>query len=163
TLGANEALIGSNADCQRLALLSYFKTSRNSDEGQPVKHTIDNNAVLGKVDWTLGKASTLSVSYNFNFSNNENQTFDVATYGTSPAAAGGYRPQTVGCSNGTYVTAPATCPSGSTTTGGPLLFYLQSSSPDGIARDAAGESDINNEELSLFVQDKWRAARGVTI
>jgi hypothetical protein len=292
TLGANEALIGSNADCQRLALLSFFKSSRNSDEGQPVKHTIDNNAVLGKVDYTLGKGSTLSFSYNFNFSNNDNQTFDVATYGTSsngtegpskinilnvnlltpltsnrlnefhitmsresrprsatpsnipadtgmgfatsfrfgnpfflapnvdelvkrfqikdnvtlvkgahtfktgaewlytnnyqvfrgffegrylfdsvngflrytsPAAPGGYGPQTVGCSNGTYVTAPATCPAGSTTTGGPLLFYLQSSSPDGIARDAAGESDINNDELSLFVQDKWRAARGVTI
>jgi hypothetical protein len=83
TLGANEGLINSNADCQRLALLSFFKASRGADEGQPVKHTIDNNAVLGKVDWTLGKASTLSVSYNFNFSNNENQTFDVATYGTS--------------------------------------------------------------------------------
>jgi len=292
TLGANEGLINSNADCQRLALLSFFKASRGADEGQPVKHTIDNNAVLGKVDWTLGKASTLSVSYNFNFSNNENQTFDVATYGTSangtegpskinilnanlltpltsnrlnefhitvsresrpreatdsnipadtgmgfatsfrfgnpfflapnvdelvkrfqikdnltlvrgahtfktgaewlhtnnyqvfrgffkgrylfdsvngflryssPAAAGGYGPQTVGCSNGTYVTAPAACPAGSTTTGGPLLFYLQSSSPDGIARDAAGESDINNDELSLFVQDKWRAGRGITI
>ena len=82
---------------------------------------------------------------------------------TSPAAPAAIGPQTVGCSNGTYVTAPASCPAGSTTTGGPLLFYLQSSSPDGIARDAAGESDINNDELSLFVQDKWRAGRGITI
>ena len=62
-----------------------------------------------------------------------------------------------------YVTAPATCPAGTTTTGGPLLFYLQSSSPDGIARDAAGASDINNEEFSLFVQDKWQAGHGLTI
>ncbi|HUR32500.1 MAG TPA: TonB-dependent receptor [Vicinamibacterales bacterium] len=292
TLGANESLINSSADCQRLALLAFFKASRGADEGQPVTHTVNNNAVLGKVDWTLGTASTLSLSYNFNFSENENQTFDVATYGTSangtegpskinilnvnlltpltttrlnefhvtvsresrprsatpsnipadtgigfapsfrfgnpfflapgvdelvkrfqvkdnltlvrgahtiktgvewlhtnnyqifrgffkgrylfdsvagflrytsPSAPGGFGPRTVGCSNGSYVTAPASCPAGSAATGGPLLFYLQSSSPDGIARDAAGESDINNEEVSLFVQDKWRAGRGLTI
>jgi hypothetical protein len=69
----------------------------------------------------------------------------------------------VGCSNGTYVTAPAGCPAGSTTTGGPLFFYLQSSSPDGIARDAAGASDITNEEFSLFIQDKWLVGRGLTL
>ena len=77
--------------------------------------------------------------------------------------AGGFGPNTIGCSNGSYVTAPASCPAGTTTTGGPLLFYLQSSSPDGIARDAAGASDINNEELSLFIQDKWQAGHGLTI
>src|SRR5262249_26187506 len=81
----------------------------------------------------------------------------------SPAAPGGFGPFTVGCSNGAYVTAPASCPAGSTTTGGPLLFYLQSSSPDGIARDAAGASDISNEEVALFVQDKWQPASGLTI
>src|SRR5207247_4313746 len=62
----------------------------------------------------------------------------------SPAAAGGFGPNTVGCSNGAYVTAPASCPAGSTTTGGPLLFYLQSSSPDGIARDDAGASESSD-------------------
>ena len=62
-----------------------------------------------------------------------------------------------------YVTAPAACPAGTTTTGGPLLFYLQSSSPDGIARDAAGASDINNEEFALFIQDKWQVGRGLTL
>jgi hypothetical protein len=80
----------------------------------------------------------------------------------SPAAAGGFGPFTVGCSNGAYVTAPASCPGSSTPTGGPLLFYLQSSSPDGIARDAAGASDINNNELALFIQDKWQVGRGLT-
>src|SRR5262249_58490635 len=68
-----------------------------------------------------------------------------------------------GCSNGSYVTAPAACPAGSSATGGPLLFYLQSSSPDGVARDIAGASDISNEELSLFVQDKWQPGRGLTV
>jgi hypothetical protein len=61
------------------------------------------------------------------------------------------------------VTAPASCPAGSKSTGGPLLFYLQSSSPDGIARDAAGASDISNEEFALFVQDKWQAGHGLTL
>src|SRR5262249_22886350 len=81
----------------------------------------------------------------------------------SPAAPGGFGPFTVGCSNGSYVTAPTPCPAGSTSTGGPLLFYLQSSSPDGIARDAAGASDISNEEFALFIQDKWQAGNGLTV
>jgi hypothetical protein len=292
TLGANEALINSSPDCQRLALLNFFKTNRGQDEGQPVAHTVGNAALLGKIDWATSHSSNLSVSYNFNYSKNENQTFDVPTYGTSangtegpskinllnanlftsltptrlnelhvtvsresrprsttpsnipadtgmgfgpsfrfgnpffvapnvdelvkrfqvkdnvtmvngthtikagaewlhtnnfqvfrgffegrylfdsvtgflryasPARAGGFGPNTIGCSNGSYVTAPASCPAGTTTTGGPLLFYLQSSSPDGIARDAAGASDINNEEFSLFIQDKWQAGSGLTI
>jgi hypothetical protein len=292
TLAANEALINASADCQRVALINFFKTSRGQDEGQPVPHTVNNAALLGKIDWATSHSSNLSVSYNFNYSRNENQTFDVATYGTSangtegpskinllnanlftsvsptrlnefhvtlsresrprlatssnipadtgigfapsfrfgnpffvapnvdefvkrfqvkdnftmvrgahtiktggewlhtnnaqvfrgffegrylfdsvagflryasPAASGGFGPNTIGCSNGTYVTAPANCSAGTTTTGGPLLFYLQSSSPDGIARDAAGASDINNEEFSLFIQDKWQAGRGLTL
>src|SRR3977135_932922 len=80
----------------------------------------------------------------------------------SPAAPGGFGPFTVGCSNGTYVTAPTPCPGNSSASGGPLLLYLQSSSPDGIARDAAGASDINNEEYALFIQDKWQPGHGVT-
>ena len=292
TLAANEALINSSSDCQRVALINFFKTSRGQDEGQPVAHTISNAALLGKIDWATNRSSNLSVSYNFNHSKNDNQTFDVPTYGTSangtegpskinllnanlftslsatrlnefhvtvsresrprlttssnipadtgmgfatsfrfgnpfflapnvdelvkrfqlkdnftvvrgahtfkaggewlhtnnvqvfrgffegrylfdsvtgflrytsPAAAGGYGPNTIGCSNGAYVTAPAGCPAGTTTTGGPLLFYLQSSSPDGVARDEAGASDITNEEFSLFVQDKWQAGGGLTV
>lgn len=292
TLAANEALINANPDCQRLALLGFFRSSRGQDEGQPVKHTINNNAMLGKLDWNLSPSNNLSASYNFNDSKNDNQTFDVATYGNSangiegpskinvlnlnlfstvtanrlnelhltysregrprsavpskvPAdtamgfgttfrfgnpfflapnvdeqmdrfqlkdnfsvvtgkhtvkaggewmhsnnaqvfrgffegryifdsvagflryasapAAGGFGPFTVSCSNGTYVTAPASCAGSTTPTGGPLLFYLQSSSPDGVARDAAGASDINNEEFSLFVQDRWQAGRGLTV
>jgi hypothetical protein len=291
TLAANQALIDGSSDCQRLALVNFFKTSRGQDESLPVDHTINNNAILAKADWNLTSGSNLSVSYNFDYSKNLNQTFDVATYGTSangtegpskinilnvnlfstvtanklnefhvtysrevrprsatpssipadtgigfapsfrfgnpfflapnvdelvkrfqlkdnfsivtgehtiktggewlhtnnaqvfrgffegrylfdsvtgflrytsPAAPGGFGPNTIGCSNGAYVTAPASCPAGSTAAG-PLLFYLQSSSPDGIARDAAGASDISNEEFSLFIQDKWQPGHGVTI
>jgi outer membrane receptor for ferrienterochelin and colicin len=292
TLAANEALIAGSADCQRLALLNFFRTRRGQDEGQPIQHQINNSALLTKLDWTLTPRNNLSASYNFDHSKNTNQTFDVATYGNSangiegpakinvvnvnlfstvtasrlnefhvtysredrprsavpssvPAdtamgfattfrfgnpfflgpnidelvkriqvkdnfsivtgrhtiktggewlhtnntqvfrgffegryifdsvpgflryasapAAGGFGPFTVGCSNGSYVTAPAACPAGSTATGGPLLFYLQSSSPDGIARDAAGASDVSNEEFALFVQDKWQSGRGLTV
>jgi len=292
TLGANEALINGSTDCQRLALLAFFRSNRGQDEGQPVKHSINNNALLGKIDSSITPANNLSASYNFNYSKNDNQTFDVPTYGTSangtegpskinvfnfnlfstlrsnrlnefhltysrenrprsatpssvpadtamgsdtvfrfgnpfflapnvdelmqriqlknnfsivsgrhtfkaggewvhsnnvqvfrgffkgrylfdsvtsflrytsPAAPGGFGPFTVGCTGGIYVTAPASCPAGTTTNGGPLLFYLQSSSPDGIARDEAGASDISNEEFALFVQDKWQVGRGLTV
>jgi hypothetical protein len=291
TLAANEALINGSADCQRLALLGFFR-ARGQDEGQQVQHTITNNSLLTKLDWNLTPANNLSGSYNFNYSKNVNQTFDVATYGNSangiegpskinvlnlnlfttvsanrlnelhvtysrenrprsatpsaipadtgigfattfrfgnpfflapnvdevvkrfqlkdnfsivtgrhtiktggewvhtnnfqvfrgffkgrylfdsvagflryasPAATGGFGPNTVGCANGTFVTAPASCAADTRASGGPLVFYLQSSSPDGIARDDAGASDINNEELALFVQDKWQAGHGLTV
>src|SRR6185312_9888645 len=83
TLLANEALIGANADCQRLALLGFFQSRRNQNEGLPIDHTINNNAMLAKVDWNLTPANQLSASYNFDYSKNVNQTFDVATYGNS--------------------------------------------------------------------------------
>jgi hypothetical protein len=292
TVAANEALINASPDCQRVALLNFFRSARGQEEGLPVKHSVNNNAMLTKLDWSLSPSNNLSASYNFNHSRNLNQTFDVATYGNSangtegpskinvlnlnlfttlsanrlnefhvtysredrprsanesnvPAdtamgfgptfrfgnpfflgpnvdelmqrfqvknnlsivtgrhtikaggewmhsnnvqvfrgffrgkyifnsvtgflryasapAPGGFGPFAVGCSNGSYVTAPASCPAGATPGVAPLLFYLQSSSPDGVARDAAGASDINNEEFSLFIQDKWLAGRGLTI
>src|SRR5207237_1654079 len=289
---ANFALINSSVNCKRLALLNIFNTTRGNDEGQPVKHTIHNDALLAKIDMNVNSANTLSVPYNFDYSKNANQTFDVPTYGssangtegpskihimnvnlfstvtsnqlnefhltysredrprsatpssippdtgvgfspsfrfgnpfflapnvdelvkrfqlkdnfsivtgrhtiktggewlrtnttqvfrgffegrylfgsgvdflryTSAPAAAGFGPNAVGCSDGTYVTAPASCPAGSTPNGGPLYFYLQSSSPDGIARDAAGASDISNEEVALFIQDRWLPGRGLTV
>ena len=296
TIGSNEALIAGSPDCQRVALLNFLRAARGQDDGQPVKHTVHNDALLTKLDWNLSPANNLSVSYSFDYSKNLNQTFDVATYGTSangtegpskinimnanlfstvsanklnelhltvsrenrprsttpssipadtaigfgttfrfgtpfflgpnvdevvkrfqvkdnfsvisgkhtikaggewlhtqnvqvfrgffqgryifdsvpgflrytsPAGPGGFGPFTIGCASGGtsvgYVTAPASCPAGSAPSGGPLLFYLQSSSPDGIARDAAGASDIDNEELALFVQDRWQAGHGLTL
>src|SRR5262249_8016288 len=53
------------------------------DEGQPIDHKINNTAVLGKVDWVLNPKNNLAVSWNFDYSKNTNQTFDVATYGNS--------------------------------------------------------------------------------
>ncbi len=83
TIQANEALINSSADCQRLALLNFFKTTRQQDEGAPVKKPINTSSFLGKLDFKLTEANELAFSYNFLRTNKENETFDVATYGAS--------------------------------------------------------------------------------
>lgn len=291
-VSVNEALINSNVDCQRLALINFFRVTRGQEEGLPVSHRIRNNALLGKIDVDLTTNHRLTLSHNFDYSRNENQTFDVATYGNSangiegpskinafnanffstlsatqvnefhftyareerprsavtsnipadtamgfattfrfghpfflqpnvdetfwrtqvkdnfsiiagrhnikvggewmhslnsqvfrgffegryifdsvtgflryaaPAAAGGFGPNTVGCSNGTFVTAPATCPVGTTANGGPLLLYLQGAGPSGPATDAAGFSEIKNEDLAAFAQDKWQIRPNFTL
>jgi len=83
TILANEALIGANTDCQRLALINFFRATRNQEEGLPINRPIRNTALLGKLDWNLSPANKLAISYNFDYSKNTNQTFDVATYGNS--------------------------------------------------------------------------------
>lgn len=83
TIPANEAVIISNPDCQRLALLNFLRTSRNQEEGTPIDRAVRNTAFLGKLDLELNDRNKLSASYNFDFSKNTNQTFDVPTYGVS--------------------------------------------------------------------------------
>jgi outer membrane receptor for ferrienterochelin and colicin len=83
TIIANEGLINGNVDCQRLALLNFFRTTRNQEEGLPIKHKINNQAFFSKGSFKLNDANQLEVSYNFDHSKNTNQTFDVATYGNS--------------------------------------------------------------------------------
>jgi hypothetical protein len=291
TILANEAAINGSADCQRLALLTFFRNTRTQEEGLPVQHKINNQAFLVKTDFDLTASNKLGISYNFDYSRNENQTFDVATYGNSangiegpskinnfnlnllstisatklneahfsytrenrpraavtsnvPAdtamgfatsfrfghpfflnptvdellwrtdikdnfsivtgnhnvkfggewlhtlndqvfrgffqgryifdsvtgflryasapGAGGFGPNAIGCSNGTYVTAPTPCPVGTTATGGPLLLFLQGAGRTGPATDAAGASSIKNEDYALFAQDRWQVKSNVT-
>jgi Carboxypeptidase regulatory-like domain/TonB dependent receptor/TonB-dependent Receptor Plug Domain len=83
TILANEALINGNADCQRLALINFMRTTRNQEEGLPILHKINNQAFFSRVDFDINNANHLSVSYNFDHSKNTNQTFDVNTYGNS--------------------------------------------------------------------------------
>jgi Carboxypeptidase regulatory-like domain/TonB-dependent Receptor Plug Domain len=297
TIQQNESLIASNPDCQRTALLGFFQTRLGQNEGLPITHPQKTFAVLGKVDVVANTNNNVSGSWNFNHSRKENETFDVATYGTSangvegdparinvmnlnwfttlssrllneahftysresrprtavesslPAdtgigfgpsfrfgnpfflqpnvdeliwrtqlrnnvslivgphtikvggewmhtlndqvfrgfftgrylfssvpgflryasapAAGGFGPNTISCSTPafvtTYVTAPATCPAGFTADGGPLLFYLQGAGRSGPATDAAGASNITNNEFSLFAQDSWQIRPNVTV
>ncbi|HYK22020.1 MAG TPA: TonB-dependent receptor, partial [Pyrinomonadaceae bacterium] len=83
TILANEALINANDDCARLALINFFRTTRSQEEGLPVEHKINNQAFLAKTDFNISKSNQLAVSYNFDYSKNTNQTFDVLTYGNS--------------------------------------------------------------------------------
>lgn len=292
TIFANEGLINGSEDCQRLALINFFRATRNQEEGLPILHKINNQAFFSRVDFHFNSANHLSVSYNFDYSKNTNQTFDVNTYGNSangiegpskinvvranlfttvsptklneahfsyarelrprsaipsnvpadtamgfattfrfgfpfflqpavdellwrtqlkdnfsivtgnhtikvggewlhtlndqvfrgfftgryifdsvtgflryasPEAPGGFGPTTVGCSDGTFVTAPATCPMGTTPNGGPLLLYLQGAGLTGPATDAAGASTISNEDIALFAQDSWRIRPNFTL
>src|SRR5689334_20359109 len=83
TIGANEGAINANDDCARLALLGFFRTRLNQEEGLPVEHKINNQAFFSRVDFDFNSSNHLSLSYNFDYSKNTNQTFDVATYGNS--------------------------------------------------------------------------------
>jgi hypothetical protein len=83
TIIANEALIAGNADCQRLALVNFIEATLNQQEGLPIQRPIRNNAFLSKFDWNINSSNKLAMSYNFDYSRNENQTFDVSTYGNS--------------------------------------------------------------------------------
>ena len=289
----NEALINSNPDCQRKALLGFFNSRFNLDEARPIEHPVETVAILGKIDVVANTKNNISGSWNFNHSRKENETFDVATYGSSangiegnparinvvnlnwfttlsdrmlneahftysrenrprtavdspikadtgmgfsptfrfgnpfflqpgvdeviwrtqikdnvsivrgthtmklggewmhtlndqvfrgfftgryifdsvagflryasPAAPGGFGPNTVLCANGSYVTHPTTCASGLAPFGGPLLLYLQGAALDGPATDATGASNITNDEFSLFVQDQWQPRANLTI
>ncbi len=270
-----------------------MQTRLNQDESLPLSHPIETVAMLLKSDVNLNANNRLGVSYNFNHSRKENETFDVATYGTSangiegdparinvlnanwfttlsssrlnefhftysresrprraaesnlaadtgigfapsfrfgnpyflqpnvdeliwrsqikdnvtwvtgshtikvggewihtlndqvfrgfftgrylfdsvsgflryasPAAPGGFGPSTIGCSGGVWVTSPTSCPAGTTPTGGPLLFYLQSAGRTGLATDETGASSITNDEYGLFVQDQWQVMTGLTV
>lgn len=83
TLASDEGLIDANPDCQRVALLNFFRTELGQEEGNPIRHPIKTAALLLKSDTDLNAANRLAVSYNFNHSRKENETFDVATYGDS--------------------------------------------------------------------------------
>jgi hypothetical protein len=290
-VGTNDALIAGSSDCQRLALLNFYKTKFSTDESLPVTHTINNSAIFGRMDWNPTPKNNVALSYSFDYSKNVNQTFDVPTYGTSangvegpskinvvngnwfstisptqlnefhlsysrenrpreavntsavpdtgigfapsfrfgqpfflepgvdevfwrsdlndkytivhgnhtikfgagwihsvntqvfrgfftgrylfsdvvgflhyasPAALGpGYGPNAGACPNGTYTALTNKCSDGSAPSG-PLLFYLQHAALSGPTTDAAGASSIANEDLHAFVQDSWKATRGLT-
>jgi hypothetical protein len=288
----DEALIAGNVECQRLALLDFFRTTRQQEEGQPIDHTIDNTALLAKLDLLLNPNHTLAFSWSFDHSKNINQTFDVPGYGNSangiegpskinvlnlnlfstlsptrlnefhvtysrelrprsavdsnvpadtamsfsntfrfgnpfflqpnvdeliwrtqiknnlslvmgrhtvkmgaewihtvndqtfrgffsgryifdsvtgflryasPAGPGGFGPNAVACSNGSWVTVPASCPPGTTVAGTPLLLYIQESGSGIQGVPDPGFSKITNNEFSLFVQDTWKPNAKLTV
>src|SRR5688572_3348957 len=60
TVPANEALINSNEDCQRTALLSFFNARLGMDESLPIEHPVRTVAALGKLDVTASARNMLS-------------------------------------------------------------------------------------------------------
>src|ERR1700681_4530287 len=78
-----EAQIRANMDCQRLVLLNFMKTNFNENDGLPVSHLVRNGAAFARMDYNLNTKNQISGSYNFDWSKNTNQTFDVPTYGTT--------------------------------------------------------------------------------
>src|SRR5712691_4853996 len=78
-----DAQIGASADCQRQVLLNFMKTNFNENDSPPVSHQVRNAAVFGRADYNLSQKNQISTSYNFDWSKNPNQTFDVPTYGTT--------------------------------------------------------------------------------
>jgi Carboxypeptidase regulatory-like domain/TonB-dependent Receptor Plug Domain len=78
-----DAQIDANGDCQRQVLINFYKSSFSEDESKPVDHVVHNGAFFGRMDFTINPKNQLFASYNFDYSNNPNQTFDVATYGTT--------------------------------------------------------------------------------
>jgi hypothetical protein len=79
----SEAQIGASPDCQRQVLLNFMKTNFNEDDSLPVSHQVRNAAAFGRTDYNLSEKNQISASYNFDWSKNPNQTFDVPTYGTT--------------------------------------------------------------------------------
>jgi hypothetical protein len=87
----------------------------------------------------------------------------------SPASLGpGFGPTAIECADGTgalsYTDISAGCPAGTTSTGGPLLLYIQHgpTSPNETL-DQSGFSDIANEDFALFMQDTWKVTRNFTL
>src|SRR6266851_2043637 len=79
----SDAAIAASADCQRQVLLDFMQTHFNENDGLPVNHLIRNGAVFGRVDYNLNAKNQIFGSYNYDYSKNSNQTFDVPAYGTT--------------------------------------------------------------------------------
>jgi hypothetical protein len=75
--------IEASPDCQRQVLVNFYKANFSTDESKPVDHVVHNGAFFGRIDNNLNQKNLLYGSYNFDYSRNPNQTFDVATYGTT--------------------------------------------------------------------------------
>src|SRR6266576_466720 len=78
-----DALILASPDCQRVALVNFMQSTFSEKDGAPINHAIRNGAVFGRIDYNLNSKNQIFGSYNFDYSKNSNQTFDVPAYGTT--------------------------------------------------------------------------------
>ena len=78
-----DAAIAASPDCQRQVLVNFMQTNFNEKDGLPVDHLVRNGAAFGRVDYNLNTKNQIFGSYNYDYSKNSNQTFDVPAYGTT--------------------------------------------------------------------------------
>src|SRR6266480_1929058 len=78
-----DARILANPDCQRVALVNFMQSTFSESDGAPVNHAIRNGAAFGRIDYNLNAKNQIFGSYNYDYSKNSNQTFDVPAYGTT--------------------------------------------------------------------------------
>jgi len=78
-----DAQILGNPDCQRQVLLNFMQSNFAENDGLPVDHGIRNGAGFGRIDYNLNARNQIFGSYNYDYSKNSNQTFDVPAYGTT--------------------------------------------------------------------------------
>ena len=81
--GSADAAILASPDCQRVALVNFMQSTFNETDGAPVNHAVRNGAVFGRIDYNLNAKNQIFGSYNYDYSKNTNQTFDVPAYGTT--------------------------------------------------------------------------------
>jgi Carboxypeptidase regulatory-like domain/TonB dependent receptor/TonB-dependent Receptor Plug Domain len=96
-----DAQISASADCQRLTLLNFMQTQFKENDGLPVDHAVRNASIFGRMDYNLNTRNQVFGSYNFDWSKNTNQTFDVPDYGTTANGIEG--PSKIQAVNGTWL------------------------------------------------------------
>src|SRR5712692_590197 len=82
-VGVNDAVINASGECQRVAPWYFVKSGVRQADARPVKHSLRTSGSLSRFDWNVNPTNQFAVSYNFDYSKNANQTFDVPTYGNS--------------------------------------------------------------------------------
>ena len=67
-------------------VVDYFASLGSPDENGPIDRTNDARVFLGKVDWQLSPKHLATLRYNYTWSEQENGTFDVDSWGASANA-----------------------------------------------------------------------------
>ncbi len=81
----------------------------------------------------------------------------------SPASLGaGFGPDAEQCGDGSWTDLSVGCGAAGSF-GSPLLLYLQGAGVRGPTSDATGASEITNQDIALFIQDKWQVHPNLTL
>jgi hypothetical protein len=68
------------------AVVAAFAALGSPSENGPIERTNDARVFLGKIDWTASASTLLTLRYNYTWSQQENGTFDVNSWGRSANA-----------------------------------------------------------------------------